>query len=70
LWRRLEGYTQNRDFRDESGTLEDFIEFLEVYPDRLFIIYEARFTDLDNIIGVDGEIVKLALLPEDLVFVS
>ena len=70
LWRRLEKYTQDRDFRDESGTLDAFIDFLEANKDRLFIISESRFTDLDNIIDVNDNTVKLPFLPEDLVFVS
>jgi hypothetical protein len=70
LWRRLEKYTQNRDFRDESATLDAFIDFLQANRDRLFIISESRFTDLDNIVDVDDDKVSLPSLPEDLVFVS
>lgn len=70
LWRRLEKYTQNRDFRDESDTLDAFIDFLQATADRLFIISESRFTDLDDIVVVDGTTVRLPFLPEDLIFVS
>jgi endonuclease YncB( thermonuclease family) len=70
LWRRLEKYTQNRDFRDESDTLDAFIDFLQATRDRLFILSESRFTDLDNIVVVNGDNVSLPFLPEDLVFVS
>ena len=70
LWRRLEKYTQNRDFRDESDTLDAFIDFLQASRDRLFILSEARFTDLDNIVEVHGTTVRLPFLPQDLVFVS
>lgn len=70
LWRRLEKYTQNRDFRDESDTLDAFIDFLQANRDRLFIISQSRFTDLDNIVDVVGNTVRLPFLPEDLIFVS
>ena len=70
LWRRLEKYTQNRDFRDESDTLNAFIDFLEANRDRLIIIPESRPTDLDNIIEVDGATVRLPILPEDIIFLS
>ena len=59
LWRRLEGYTQDRDFRDESDTLDAFIDFLMVNKDRLFIISESRFTDLDNIVEINGTQIRL-----------
>ena len=70
LWRRLEKYTQNRDFRDESDTLDAFIDFLEANRDRLIIISESRPTDLDNIIEVDAATVRLPILPEDILFLS
>lgn len=70
LWRRLEKYTQNRDFRDESDTLDAFIDFLLANRDRLFILTESRFTDLDNIVVVIGDDVSLPFLPDDLIFLS
>ncbi len=70
LWRRLEKYTQNRDFRDESDELDDFIDYLQAVRDRLFVLSDGRFTDLDNIVEVDGDVVRLPFCPEDLVFVS
>lgn len=70
LWRRLEKYTQNRSFRDESGTLDAFIEFLEANRDRLVIISESRPTDLDNIVEVHGAEVSLPFDPEDIFFMS
>lgn len=70
LWRRLEKYTQNRDFRDESDTLDAFTDYLEAKRDRLSIISESRFTDLDNIVKVEGDKVSLPYLPEDLIFLS
>ena len=70
LGRRLEKYTQNRDFRDESEMLEAFIDFLQANKDRLFVVSESRFTDLDNIVVVEGSTVRLPFLPEDLIFQS
>ena len=70
LWRRLEKYTQNRDFRDESDTLDAFTDFLQANRDRLVIISESRSTDLDNIIEVEGTTVRLPILPEDIFFMS
>ena len=66
----MKKYTQHQDFSDESDTLDAFIEFLQADSDRLFIISESRFTDLDNIVVVDGNTVGFPLLPEDLIFVS
>ena len=70
LWRRLEKYTQSRDFRHESATLAAFNDYLLANPDRLFIVSEARSTDLDDILEIDGNRVRLLFLPEDLVFMS
>lgn len=70
LWRRLEKYTQNRDFRDESSTLEAFTEFLETSRDRLVVISESRATDFDNVVVVEENRVRLPVLPEDMFFLS
>lgn len=71
LWRRLEGYTQDRDFRDDSDTLDEFIDYLQSKrSERLFIISENRFTGFDNIVEVSGSTIKLLFQPEDLVFMS
>ena len=70
IWRRLENYTQSRDFRDNSATLENFQEYLETRRDRLFIVSESRFTDLDGIVQIDNNKVSLPYLPEDLIFQS
>ena len=70
LWRRLEKYTQNRDFRDESDSLDAFVDFLQVNPDRLFILSQGRFAVLDEILNVTGNVVSLPFLPEDLIIVS
>ena len=70
LWRRLEKYTQEKDFRDESDTLEAFKDYLETEKDGLMILSESRFTDLDSIVEVEGDIVRLPYKSYDLVFFS
>lgn len=70
LWRRLEKYTQDRDFRDESDTLESFIGYLEAKRDRLVIISQSRATDLDNLVNVEGTKISFPIAPEDVFFMS
>ena len=70
LWRRLEKYTQDRDYRDDSDTLDEFINYLKMKADHLIILSEARFADLDDIVVVAGQTVKLPHAPEDLIFKS
>ena len=70
LWRRLENYTQVRDFKDRSTTLENFQEYMKMRRDRIFIVSESRFTDLDRIVEIDKDRVSLPYLPEDLIFQS
>ena len=70
LWRRLQKYTQHQEFSDDSATLDNFMEYLSDNPDRLFILSKSRFTDLDNIVEVDGDKVSLPFQPEDLIFES
>jgi hypothetical protein len=71
LWRRLEGYTQDRDFRDDSATLDRFIDYLKIKrSDRLLILPLGRFTGFDNILEVSSNNIKLLYQPEELVFMS
>ena len=71
LWRRLEGYTQDRDFRDDSETLDEFINYLDSKrSERVLIISEGRFTGFDDVVEVSGNTIKLLFQPEDLVFRS
>lgn len=65
LWRRLEKYTWGD---RESDTLDSFIHFLRSDPDRLLIVSESRFTDLDNIVEVTENTVRMLFPPEDLIF--
>jgi endonuclease YncB( thermonuclease family) len=70
LWRRLEDYTFDREFRDQSKTLAAFGEYLKQRGDRLLVLPEGRFTGLDNVVKIDGNTLQLAFKPEELVFQS
>lgn len=71
LWRRLQGYTQNRDFREDSTTLNEFIDYLQVArSERVLVIDQGRFTGFDDVIEVDGNRIKLLYQPEELIFMS
>jgi endonuclease YncB( thermonuclease family) len=70
LWRRLEHYTFDRDFRDESDTLDAFPEYLEGRGDRVLVLPQSHFTGLDDIVEITGNTLKLEFKPEELVFES
>jgi endonuclease YncB( thermonuclease family) len=70
LWRRLEDYTFDRDFRDVSDTLDAFPEYLEQRGDRVLVLPETHFTGFDNVVEIDGNTLKLKFKPEELVFKS
>lgn len=70
LWRRLEGYTFDREFRDGSDTLDEFDDYLRFRDDRLFILPDNRFTGLDNVVAIENDRLRLTVPPEFLVFQS
>lgn len=70
LWRRLERYTQDRDYRDVADTLAEFTSFLAEQSDRLVIISSARATDLEDILDIEGNRIRLTVDPVDLFFIS
>ncbi len=70
LWRRLEDYCNDREFREFSDTLDAFMEYLRMRRDRLLVVPENRFTGLDNVVEVAGDRLSLAFAPEELVFMS
>ena len=70
LWRRLEDYCIDREFREFSDTLDAFMEYLRMRRDRLLVVPENRFTGLDNVVEVAGDRLSLAFAPEELVFMS
>lgn len=76
LWRKLENYTQVRDFKDRCATLANFQEYLQVkrehnaWGERIFIVSESRSTNLHDIVEIDNNKISLPYLPEDLIFQS
>ncbi|WP_319421738.1 hypothetical protein [Pleurocapsa sp. FMAR1] len=71
LWRRLQGYTQDRDYREDSETLDRFIEYLQTKrSERVLVSDRGRFTGFDNVVEVDGDTIKLLYRPEELIFMS
>lgn len=71
LWRRLQGYTQDRDFQADSTTLNQFINYSQnKRSERVVIIEQGRFTGFDNVVKVSDNTLKLLYQPEDLVFMS
>ncbi len=71
LWRRLQGYTQDLDFADDSQTLERFSDYLQTKrSERVLIIDRGSFTGFDDVIEVEANKIKLLFSPEKLVFMS
>jgi endonuclease YncB( thermonuclease family) len=71
LWRRLQGYTQDLDFANDSETPDLFIDYLQTKrSDRVLVIDLGRFTGFDDVIEVKGNKIKLLFPPEELVFMS
>jgi endonuclease YncB( thermonuclease family) len=65
LFRRLAEYLQ---LNDGDPSLAGFNEFLAHQDDRLWIIPTGQKTGFDTVVAVDGQTVKLARPPEELVF--
>ena len=71
LWRRLQRYTQDRDYRADSESLAEFKDYLEFKrSERVLVMDTARFTGFDDAIEVDGETLRLLYQPEELIFMS
>ena len=71
LWRRLQEYTQDPDFKADAESLDNFIDYLQIKRlERVLIIDSTRFTGFDDVIDVDGNNLKLLSQPEELVFMS
>jgi hypothetical protein len=65
LFRRLADYLH---LNDDDPSLAGFPAFLTQHDDRLYIIPTAETTGLDSIVDVHNQTVKLAWLPEQLIF--
>ncbi|MFN8562472.1 MAG: hypothetical protein U0703_12835 [Anaerolineae bacterium] len=63
LFRRLVDYIGT------GGDISGFKHFLELEPDPLLILTQGHFTNLDTLIEVIGNQVRLTELPENLVFI-
>jgi hypothetical protein len=62
LFRRLAEYLE------VGGSVDGFKEFLELKAEGVTIISTAHFTHFDTVIRVDGNVVRMTELPENLVF--
>jgi hypothetical protein len=62
LFRRLANYFE------AGGTAAGFKEFLEAGNEGITILPEGHFTHFDTVVEVDGEEIKMSVLPERLVF--
>jgi hypothetical protein len=70
LWRRLDTYSRDSDIANPNS-LDEFIEYLSsLREERVFIVSESRSTGFDDVISVDGDIIRMTNLPEDMVIVS
>lgn len=65
LFRRLLSYLA---INDDSVELDGFAQFLEANKDRILILSEGRMTGFDNVVEIEGQILKLTEKPENLVF--
>jgi endonuclease YncB( thermonuclease family) len=63
LFRRLVSFLGN------GGAVSGFEEYLKRNPDPLLIVSTGHFTNLDTIVVVDGNQVKLTQPPENLIFI-
>lgn len=68
LWRRLDNYTNDNDFKWASNTLGAFDDYLDEQNDRLTIKTNAHKTGFDNIVKVTGNTLRMSEKPEDLIF--
>lgn len=70
LWRRLDSYSRSSDvaFPNNLGEFEDYLDTLR--EERIFIVSEGRSTGFDDVLEIDGHIIKMTTLPEDIIIVS
>lgn len=64
LFRRLSTHYRSR------GSVEGFKAFLEARREGVLIISKQHFTHYDTVIEVEGDTVRMTVLPEDLVFLD
>jgi len=64
LFRRIINYIGN------GGDIVGFKEHLALNPEPILIISQAHFTNFDTIVNVEGNIVELEKVPEDVIFLT
>lgn len=64
LFRRLVKYIEN------GGNVSGFKDYLEESPEPILVLESAHFTNLDSVVSVVGNTVKLTVKPEGMVFLS
>ncbi|MGK7953836.1 MAG: hypothetical protein AB4063_01000, partial [Crocosphaera sp.] len=70
LWRRLNSYSRDRDV-DNPNDLRDFMDYLKsLREERILIISEQRTTGFDNVLEVNDDVIKMTVLPEDIIIMS
>ncbi|MDJ0728905.1 MAG: hypothetical protein QNJ33_02825 [Crocosphaera sp.] len=70
LWRRLNSYSMDSDVGNPND-LREFIEYLNsLREERILIIPEQRITGFDNILEVNGNVIRMIPLPEDIIIIS
>jgi endonuclease YncB( thermonuclease family) len=68
LWRRLDEYTRDDAFEAFANTLGQFHAFLQMRDDRVKLSGTSHFTGLDNILQIEGDILRMVPRPEEVVF--
>ncbi len=70
LWRRLNSYSRDSDIANPDN-LREFMEYLDsLREERVFIVSERRNTGFDDVLEVDGDVIRMIPLPEDLIIIS
>lgn len=70
LWRRLDSYSRDSDVSNPDE-LDEFLDYLNSRRDeRVVIVSQRKTTGFDNVIEVEGNRIKLTVLPEDLIVIS
>jgi hypothetical protein len=58
------------DYMGHGGTIEGFKEYLAAHPDPVLVLPTGHFTNLDTLVEVMGQQVRLTIEPENLVFIG
>ena len=70
LWRRLNSYSRDRDVANPDD-LSEFLDFLNsLREEQVVIISQQQTTRFDNVLEINGNVIKMTVLPEDIIIVS